>query len=84
MALSKLGLDLRGVHEDPVGWPDFPSRKALRHLFDNLDFMPRTRKVFTLYLLTFISRRELLSGIAPEDEGKIIRLLDLIEECQDR
>jgi hypothetical protein len=80
-AMAKLGLDVRQFHEDPVGWPDFPSRKALRGLFDDLDLMPATRKAFTVYLLKAIVREELMSQIDPEDNGKIIRLLDLIDEC---
>lgn len=82
VALGKLGLDLRQFHDDPVGWPEFPSRKALRSLFDGLDLMPATRKAFTVYLLKATVREELLSQIDPADEGKIIRILDLINDCQ--
>ena len=83
-ALGKLGLDLRQLHDDPVGEPNFPSRIALRGLFDRLDLMPATRKVFTWYLLKAILPTELLAQIDPEDHGKIVRLLDLIDECQGR
>ncbi len=84
IALHKLGLDLRQFHEDPVGWPEFPSRKALRGLFDGLDFMPATRKALTVYLLKATVREELLSQIDPADEGTIIHILDLIDDCQSR
>ncbi len=84
VALGKLGLDLRQFHDDPVGWPEFPSRKALRGLFDGLDLMPATRKACTVYLLKATVREELLSQIDPADEGTIIRILDLIDDCQNR
>lgn len=82
VALGKLGLDLRHFHDDPVGWPEFPSRKVLRTIFDGLDLMPATRKAFAVYLLKATVRGELLSQIDPADEGKIIRILDLIDDCQ--
>lgn len=81
-ALHKLGLDLREFHEDPVGWPEFPSRKALRGLFDALDLMPATRKSLTIHLLGATTAQECLAQAAPDDHEKLLRLVALIEDCQ--
>ena len=81
MALFRIGLDLRKVHEDPPGWPIFPSRRALHGLFDKLDLSPATRKALTVFLLGAIDPAELLTDIDPEDHHKVIRLLDLFQEC---
>ena len=80
VALGELGLDIRRQHEDPVDSPNTPSRKAFRSLLDRLDLMPRTRERLTLYLLSMLTRREVLASVEPEDREKIERLLELMVE----
>ena len=78
VALSELGLDIQRQHEDPVGSPNTPSRKAFRSLLDRLDLLPRTRERLTLYLLSALSRREVLATVEPEDRDTIERLFELM------
>jgi len=83
-ALGKLGLDLWGQFDDPVGMPDFPSRVALRNFYAHLCLMPRTRKTLTAYLHGAITDGELLAQSDPDDHETVTRLLQLFNDLHPR
>ena len=51
-----------------------PLAESAAESFRDLDLMPATRKAYMVFLLKAIVLKELLSQIAPEDHGKIVRV----------